>query len=114
MQTIIGSGGAIGMPLTKELKNYTSRIRLVSRNPKRINETDELFPVDVNDLSQIDKAIAGSEIVYVTVGFEYRLKVWQTIWPPFMKAVINACKTHNAKLVFLIMFTCMRNQQFHT
>ncbi len=100
MQTILGSGGAIGIPLAKELKKYTNQIRLVSRNPKKVNETDELYPIDVNDLSQIDKAIAGSEIVYVVIGFEYKLSVWQKIWPPFMKAVINACKVHHAKLVF--------------
>jgi putative NADH-flavin reductase len=78
-QTILGSGSAIGHPLAKELKNYTDHIRLISRNPKRVNETDELFPVDVNDLTRIDKAIAGSEVVYVTIGFEYNLKVWQKI-----------------------------------
>ena len=100
MQTILGSGGAIGIPLAKELKNYTNQIRLVSRNPKKVNDTDELFPTDVNDLSQIDKAIAGSEVVYVVIGFEYKLGVWQKTWPPFLKAVIDACKTHNTKLVF--------------
>jgi nucleoside-diphosphate-sugar epimerase len=100
MQTIIGSGGGIGILLAKELKNYTNQIRLISRNPKRVNETDELFPIDVNDLTQIDKAIAGSEVVYVVIGFEYKLSVWQKTWPPFMKAVIEACKTHHAKLVF--------------
>jgi len=100
MQTIIGSGGAIGIPLAKELKNYTNKIRLVSRNPKKVNDTDELFPCDVNDFSQINKAIEGSEIVYVTIGFEYNTKVWQKVWIPFLQAVIDACKKHNAKLVF--------------
>jgi nucleoside-diphosphate-sugar epimerase len=100
MQTILGSGGAIGITLAKELKNYTNQIRLVSRNPKKVNETDELCPVDLNDLAQIDKAIAGSEVVYVVIGFEYKLSVWQKVWPVFLNAVINACKTHNAKLVF--------------
>lgn len=100
MQTILGSGGAIGTPLAKELKKYTNNIRLVSRNPKKINETDELFPVDVTDLTTIKKAIAGSEIVYVVIGFEYKLSVWQKMWPAFMKEVISACKMHNTKLVF--------------
>ncbi len=100
VQTILGSGGAIGIPLARELKNYTDNIRLVSRNPKKVNETDELFPLDFYDLKQIENAVAGSEVVYVTVGFEYRLKVWQQIWPAFMKAVIEACKRHKSKLVF--------------
>jgi len=100
IHTILGSGGGIGMPLARELKKYTQEIRLVSRNPKKVNDTDELFPVDVNDLSQIDKAIEGSEVVYVTIGFQYSTKVWQQVWPPFMQEVINACKKHGAKLVF--------------
>lgn len=100
MQTILGSGGTIGTPLARELMNYTDRIRLVSRNPKKVNDTDELYPMDVNDLTQIDKAIAGSEVVYVVIGFEYKLSVWQAVWPAFLKEVINACKKHNSRLVF--------------
>ncbi|MBK6858982.1 MAG: NAD-dependent epimerase/dehydratase family protein [Saprospiraceae bacterium] len=100
MQTILGSGGSIGIPLAKELKKYTNKIRLVSRNPKKVNESDELYPIDVNDLSQIESAIAGSKVVYVVIGFEYKLSVWQKIWPQFMKAVIDASKVHHAKLVF--------------
>ena len=100
MQTILGSGGAIGIPLAKELIRYTDQIRLVSRNQQKINKTDELYAIDLSDFTKIDKAIAGSEVVYVVIGFEYKLSVWQEKWPLFMKAVINACKTHNAKLVF--------------
>lgn len=100
MQTIIGSGGTIGTPLAKELKKYTDKIRLVSRNQKKVNETDELHPMDANDLSQIDTAIAGSEVVYIVIGFEYKLSVWQKTWPAFMSEVISACKRHQAKLVF--------------
>ena len=100
MQTIIGSGGTIGIPLTKELTKYTNQIRLVSRNPKKVNETDELFPLDVKNLDGIDKAVEGSVVVYITIGFDYKLKVWQSTWPPFMQAIIDACKKHRSKLVF--------------
>jgi nucleoside-diphosphate-sugar epimerase len=100
LQTILGSGGAIGTPLARELKEYTGRIRLVSRNPKKVNESDELFTVDFKDLTQIDKAVEGSDVVYITVGFPYNLKEWQATWPPFMSAVIDSCEKHNAKLVF--------------
>lgn len=100
MQTILGSGGGIGTPLAKELAKYTGNIRLVSRNPKKVNESDELLPLDVNDLKQINKAIKGSEIVYVVIGFEYKLSVWQKVWPAFMKEVLLACQMHNTKLVF--------------
>lgn len=100
MQTIIGSGGAIGVPLAQALTAYTNDIMLVSRNPKKVNATDRLYPCDLSDLSAIDGAVAGSEVVYVTVGFAYALKVWQATWPPFMQAVVDACIRHQAKLVF--------------
>lgn len=100
LQTILGSGGGIGTPLAKELKEYTDQIRLVSRNPRKVNDTDELFPLDFSDLGRIEKAVEGSEVVYVTVGFPYSLKVWQATWPSFMQAVIDACEKHGSKLVF--------------
>ena len=63
-QTILGAGGAIGIPLAKELKKYTDQIRLVGRSPKKVNEGDKLVAMDVNKPGEIDKAIEGSEVVY--------------------------------------------------
>lgn len=100
MQTILGSGGAIGTPLAKELHTFTKKIRLVSRNPKKVNDTDELMPADLSHRTQLFKAVEGSEIVYVTIGFPYNTKTWEKLWPNFIHNVINACKYYNAKLVF--------------
>lgn len=100
MQTILGSGGVIGVELAKALKTYTSKIRLVSRNPKKVNESDELMPADLLNTDDVRKAVEGSEIVYVTVGFPYSAKVWKDVWPKFMNDVIAPCKEFNAKLVF--------------
>lgn len=100
LQTILGSGGVIGTPLAKELSKFTTKIRLVSRNPEKVNPDDELFAADLTDASQVEKAVQGSEVVYLTVGFEYKLKVWQEKWPKVMSNVIGACKKHHAKLVF--------------
>jgi len=100
LQTILGSGGVIGIPLAKELSKFTTKIRLVSRNPKKVNPDDELFAADLTDETQVDKAVQGSEVVYLTVGFEYSLKVWKEKWPKVMSNVIGACKKHHAKLVF--------------
>jgi len=100
MQTILGSGGAVGIHLAKALRNYTDDIRLVSRNPQKVNESDELFPADLTNDADVRKAIQGSSIVYVTVGFPYNLKVWQETWPKFIGSVIAACEEYQAKLVF--------------
>jgi len=101
MQTILGSGGAIGTPLAKALKAYTSNIRLVARNPRQVNGDDELFPADLTRTTQVDQAVGGSEVVYLTVGLEYNIKVWQRDWPLIMDHVIAACVKHGARLVFL-------------
>jgi len=100
MQTILGSGGAIGIELAKALKAYTGDIRLVSRNPKRVNETDALFPADLTDASQVSKAVEGSDVCYLTLGFDYNTKLWQERWPVLIKTVVSACREHGAKLVF--------------
>ncbi|MDL5514197.1 NAD(P)H-binding protein [Arenibacter sp. M-2] len=100
MQTILGAGGAIGIELAKALTEYTSKIRLVSRNPKKVNKSDQLVSADLLDRSKVFEAIQGSSIVYVTVGFPYNLKFWQQHWPKFIKNVIDACIEYNCKLVF--------------
>lgn len=100
MQTILGAGGAIGIELAKALKEFTSDIRLVSRNPKKVNETDELFPADLTNGAEVLKAISGSSVVYVTVGFPYNVAIWKERWPAFIAIVIAGCKEYNAKLVF--------------
>ncbi|PSR14668.1 MAG: NAD-dependent dehydratase [Bacteroidetes bacterium] len=100
MQTILGAGGAIGIELAKALPAYTTQIRLVSRHPKRVNATDELLAADLTLPAEVDRAVQGSSVVYVTVGFPYAAKIWEATWPPFMKAVIAACSKYNSKLVF--------------
>ncbi len=100
MQTILGANGTIGSLLAKELTEYTQAIRLVSRNPKKVNETDELVPADLSNAGNVERTIEGSEVVYLMVGFDYKLKVWQDKWPKLMRATIDACIKHNSKLVF--------------
>ncbi len=100
MQTILGSTGIIGTELAKSLTQYTDEIRLVSRNPKRVNPADQLVAADLTNPQQVITAVEGSEVVYLTVGLEYKIGVWQTQWPLIMKNVIDACKTHKSKLVF--------------
>jgi len=94
MQTILGSGGAIGTELALALTKYIKKIRLVSRNPKKVNPTDELVQADLLNPEEVKKAVAGSSIVYLTVGFEYKASVWAKKWP----LVANWC--------FSTTFTC--------
>ena len=99
-QTILGAGGAIGIELAKALTSYTSDIRLVGRNPHKVNPTDQLFAADLSVPEQVFRAIEGSEVVYLTLGYDYNTKLWQAQWPPLIKNVVDACLQSNAKLVF--------------
>lgn len=100
MQTILGAGGIIAIELAKSLAQYTKDIKLVGRNPKKVNSTDQLLSADLTKANELDKAIEGSSVVYVTIGFTYSYKEWQAKWPQFMKNVINSCQKYGAKLVF--------------
>lgn len=113
MQTILGSGGSIGVELAKELFNYTDKIRLVSRNPKKVNESDLLFPADFKDSNQIFKAVEGSKICYITAGFEYKTKIWEQQWPFFIKNVVEACIQYKTKLVFFDNIYAIGKENMH-
>ncbi|WP_200974285.1 NAD-dependent epimerase/dehydratase family protein [Echinicola sp. 20G] len=100
MQTILGAGGIIANELVRELRTYTEKVRLVSRNPVLVNEADQTFSADLLDLGQTKNALKGSTVAYLTVGFRYKLKIWEKAWPKVMNNVIEACREENVKLVF--------------
>lgn len=99
-QTILGGGGTIGILLAKELTAYTDKIRIVSRHPEKVNPTDELISCNLLSKKDVEKAVEGSAVVYLTVGLPYKAKVWQRGWPAIMRNTIEACKAANARLVF--------------
>lgn len=100
MQTILGAGGTIGTALAKVLPEYTDQIKLVSRGPVKVNQGDRTFAADLAHSQAVSKAVAGSEVVYLTVGLPYDARLWQKEWPVIMQNVINACLEHRCKLVF--------------
>lgn len=106
MQTILGANGVIGTNLAMELLHYTQDIRLVSRNPRKINETDQLMVANLLNKDQTFAAVDGSEIVYLTIGLPYEIDTWRIQWPLIMDNVIQACQKHNAKLVFFDNVYC--------
>ncbi|MCR9227684.1 MAG: NAD-dependent epimerase/dehydratase family protein [Flavobacteriaceae bacterium] len=101
MHTILGANGQIAKELTKELyHNYSKNIRLVSRDPKKVHESDQLYPANLMDYEATQKAVKGSEIAYLTVGLPIDSKIWEVKFPVMMKNVIMACKKYDCKLVF--------------
>ena len=101
MQTILGANGIIGEELAKELRaNYTDKIKLVGRNPKKVNVDDVLFKGDLLNLKDAIKALENTTIAYLTVGVAYNSETWLREWPIILKNVIAGCKANNCKLVY--------------
>lgn len=100
MQTVLGANGVIGRELSTQLQPYSNRIRQVSRSPRQVTATDELFSADLLDPKATADAVAGSEITYLVAGLKYDHKVWQEQWPRVMRNAIDACKRHGSTLVF--------------
>lgn len=101
MQTILGSNGPIGHELAVELaQHYTQDIRLVSRHPTRINPNDELVAANMLNADETRAAIAGSDIVYFTLGLPMNSAMWEDQFPTMLANVIQACQVHHSKLVF--------------
>lgn len=106
LHTILGSTGNIGTALAKDLLKNTDNIRLVSRNPSKINPKDQLMKAEFLNPAEVDAAVAGSDTVYLVAGITYKASIWQEQWPVIMKNVITSCKKHSAKLVFFDNMYC--------
>ncbi len=100
MQTILGAGGIIATEIARSLPEFTEKIKLVSRHPTKVNPDDIVISADLLNPAQVIKAVQGSEIVYLTAGLPYNVKIWQTQWPIIISNVIEACTQHSARLVF--------------
>lgn len=101
MQTILGSSGQIGRELALSLKrDFTGDIRLVSRKPTKVNDSDRPHSADLLDAAQTLKAVEGSEIAYLTAGLPMDTQLWVAQWPILMRNVIEACAATGCKLVF--------------
>ena len=101
MHTILGANGIIGEELAKELRaNYTSEIKLVGRNPKKVHPDDLLYKADLFNIEDVNKALGDTEIAYLTVGLPYTSEVWLRDWLRIMENVIEGCNKQNCKLVY--------------
>lgn len=98
--TILGAGGTIAYYTAQALHQDGKPVRLVSRAPQAIDPTDELVSADLLNAASTRKAVAGSEVVYLTAGLPYKAKIWVRDWPILMKNTIEACRAEGAKLVF--------------
>jgi len=101
MQTVLGAGGQIADELTRYLHDHvTDAIRLVSRKPVKVHDTDQLLAADLTDAEATAAAVKGSEIAYLTVGLPIDSTLWEQQFPTMMANTIAVCQQHDTKLVF--------------
>ncbi|MEN2281168.1 NAD-dependent epimerase/dehydratase family protein [Algoriphagus sp. SE2] len=100
LHTILGANGNIAQVVSNELNKKDIKVRQFSRNPKKVNESDELAPGDLLDSLAVANAVSGAKVVYLLAGIKYSGKIWEEEWPIIMRNTIEACITNKAKLVF--------------
>lgn len=101
MQTILGATGQIAVELARELhRNYTRELRLVSRNPRKVNDTDVLVSANLLDAQQTADAVRGSDVVYFTAGLPPDTELWEAQFPTMLKNSLDACRAAGAKFVY--------------
>jgi len=101
MQTILGASGQIAMELARELhRNHTQDLRLVSRNPRKVNESDALVKADLLESSQTTAAVEGSDVVYFTAGLPANTQLWEQQFPTMLRNALDASRNTGAKFVY--------------
>jgi len=101
MQTILGATGQIAVELARELaRNYTTELRLVSRNPRKVNENDEVVVANLLDAEQTAAAVQGSDVVYFTAGLPPDTVVWEAQFPTMLRNALDATRAAGAKFVY--------------
>ncbi|BBZ25846.1 NAD-dependent dehydratase [Mycolicibacterium madagascariense] len=101
MQTILGANGQIAQELAHYLHDDVAEdIRLVSRHPAKVHDTDQPFPANLMDADATAAAVAGSDVAYLTVGLPLDSTLWEKQFPVMMANTIAACQKHGTKLVF--------------
>ena len=101
MQTILGATGQIAVELARELGRTTAGdLRLVSRNPRKVNESDTLMRADLLDAGQTTEAVKGSEVVYFTAGLPPDTELWESQFPTMLRNALAATRAAGAKFVY--------------
>ncbi|WGY72919.1 NAD-dependent epimerase/dehydratase family protein [Burkholderia cepacia] len=101
MQTILGANGQIATELARELHHMgTVDLRLVSRNPHKVNDTDSLVPANLLDAKQTAQAVKGSRLVYFTAGLPPDTQLWETQFPVMLRNALDACRAEGAGFAY--------------
>jgi|JI10StandDraft_1071094.scaffolds.fasta_scaffold19127_10 nucleoside-diphosphate-sugar epimerase len=97
--TVFGYGPT-GEATIAHLHARGTPVRLVQRRrPASLPPGVEFMSCDVLDVVQVRSAMAGAAQAVVTIGFEYRGKVWRDAWPKAMRNLLAAAEAANIRIV---------------
>ncbi len=97
---ILGSGGAVGTPLARELTARGVPLRTVSRTG-RGQAGAESRTADLRSAGEVMQVVEEGSTVYLLAGLRYDRRVWRVQWPLIMQNVVAACRDKRARLIFL-------------
>ncbi|HFT1083807.1 TPA: NAD-dependent epimerase/dehydratase family protein [Serratia marcescens] len=101
MQTILGANGQIARELARELTHsFGTELRLVSRHPHKVNDSDTLMSADLLNGSQTLEAVKGSRIVYFAAGLPPDSSLWEQQFPVMLQNALNATRQAGAHFVY--------------
>lgn len=101
MQTILGANGQIATELARELaRAHSADLRLVSRSPRKVNDTDTVAQADLLDAGQTAAAVAGSAVVYFTAGLPANTALWEAQFPTMLRNSLDAARSAGAAFAY--------------
>lgn len=101
MQTILGANGQIAVELARELRRgHTDELRLVSRQPRKVNDDDTTVAADLLDAAQTAAAVKGSSVVYFTAGLPPDTALWERQFPTMLGNALDACRAAGASFAY--------------
>lgn len=99
--TIFGYGPT-GEAVADRLRARGQAIRVVQRRrPANLPAGVEFMTCDALNTGQVLRAMTGAEQAVITIGFEYRGKVWKQAWPKAMANFIAAAEATRARIVHI-------------
>lgn len=99
--TVFGYGPT-GEATVERLRARGTPVRVVQRRrPANLPAGVAFMPCDVLNPDDVKRAMSGASQAVVTIGFEYRSKVWQTLWPKATAALLDGTEAANVRVVFI-------------
>jgi nucleoside-diphosphate-sugar epimerase len=97
---VLGGNGVVGRETAAALLRRGEVVKSVGRRPSPVDGvTSEI--ADLLVATDVSRALAGTQVAYLTAGLPYSSSVWAQQWPAIVRNTIDAALKHNAHLVYL-------------